>query len=155
MSYLLSPLSIRGVTLRNRIGMSPMCTYSAPDARPGLWHLAHLGARAVGGAGLVMTEASAVEPAGRISPYDVGIWEDAQAEAWRPIVRFIGEQGAVPGMQIAHAGRKAGTSPPWEGRAPVADGEGGWELVAPSPIPFQEGYRTPRMLAGEELSRMV
>ncbi len=132
-----------------------MCTYSALEGLPGAWHLTHLGARAVGGVGLILTEAAAVAPEGRISPFDIGIWDDGQVEAWRPIVRFLQEQGAVAGMQIAHAGRKAGTRPPWEGRGPVPEAEGGWLPVGPSPIPFQEDYRTPRLLDAGELSGLA
>jgi 2,4-dienoyl-CoA reductase-like NADH-dependent reductase (Old Yellow Enzyme family) len=150
MSHLLEPLVLRGVTLRNRIGMSPMCMYSAQDGHPGEWHLIHLGSRAVGGAALVMAEASAVDPAGRISPFDAGLWKDEHIRSWAPIVRFLEGQGTVAGIQIAHAGRKASTSPPWDQRRPVTEEEGGWQPLAPSPIPFG-GYRTPRELAASEL----
>src|SRR5689334_21786597 len=107
MSSLFEPLTLAGVTLKNRIAVSPMCQYSSKDGHPTSWHMVHLGSRAVGGAGLVIVEASAVEARGRISPQDSGIWSDAHAESWAPIARFIAEQGAVPGIQLAHAGRKA------------------------------------------------
>ena len=151
MPTLFEPCTLRGIVLRNRVAMSPMCTYSSPDGRPTQWHLTHLGARAVGGVGLVMAEAAAVDPIGRISLFDVGFWEDAQIEPWMPIVRFIRDAGAVPGAQIAHAGRKAGTRPPWEGRGPVPAESGGWIPLAPSPIPFSDTHRRPREIAASEL----
>lgn len=135
---LFAPLSLREVTLRNRLAVSPMCQYSCED-RDGLatdWHLVHLGSRAVGGAGLVMTEATAVEPRGRISPQDLGIWSDEHAAALEPIVSFVKDRGATAGIQLAHAGRKASTTRPWEGSEPLGPDEGGWETVAPSGIPF-------------------
>ena len=111
---------------------------------PTEWHLVHLGSRAVGGARLVMVEASAVSPEGRITPDDVGIWNESQAQMFRRIASFIAQQGAVPGIQLAHAGRKASTSSPWKGGRPILLGEGGWTTVGPSPIPFTEGYPAPR-----------
>ena len=114
---LFEPLRLREIEFKNRIGVSPMCQYSAKDGHPGTWHLVHLGSRAVGGAALVMTEASAVQEVGRISPTDAGMYVDAHVESWRPTVVFLKEQGAVPGMQLAHAGRKASTAAPWFGRA--------------------------------------
>jgi 2,4-dienoyl-CoA reductase-like NADH-dependent reductase (Old Yellow Enzyme family) len=155
MSVLLSPLSLREVTLRNRIAVSPMCQYSAREGVPGEWHLVHLGSRAVGGAGLVMAEASAVSPEGRISAGDTGIWNDAQVEAWAKIAAFVAEQGAVPGIQLAHAGRKASTDAPWRGGGPVAEGAGGWRPVAPSAVPFGPGYPVPRELTDEEIEKVV
>src|SRR3954462_10800066 len=125
MSALFQPFRVRGVELRNRIAVSPMCQYSWTDGFANDWHLVHLGSRAVGGAGLVMTEATAVEARGRISPEDSGIWNDGQAEAWAPIARFIAEQGAAPGMQLAHAGRKASVASPWNGGKPVPPESGG------------------------------
>src|SRR5450755_1818572 len=120
MPHLFEPLTLRGVTFRNRIGISPMCEYSSVDGFANDWHLVHLGSRAVGGAALVMTEATAVTPDGRISPQDLGIWKDEHIEMLARIFGFIEKQGAVPGMQLAHAGRKASTSPPWEGGNPVS-----------------------------------
>lgn len=155
MSMLFSPLPLREVTLRNRIAVSPMCQYSARDGVPNDWHLVHLGARAVGGAGLVIAEASAVDAEGRISPGDTGLWNDQQAEAWARIAGFVAEQGAVPGIQIAHAGRKASTDAPWRGGKPVAPGAGGWQTVAPSPRPFADGYPVPRELTIDEIERVI
>ncbi len=155
MSALFQPLRLREVALRNRIAVSPMCQYSAREGLPNEWHLVHLGSRAVGGAGLVLAEASAVSPEGRISPDDTGLWSDAHAEAWAPVARFVAEQGAVPGVQLAHAGRKAGTAAPWRGGRPVPEGEGGWRPVAPSPLPFAAGYATPTELAVDDIERLV
>ena len=117
---LFTPLRLREIEFKNRIGVSPMCQYSAQNGHAGAWHLVHLGSRAVGGAALVMTEASAVEEIGRISPTDAGIYLDAHVESWRPIVEFLKQQGAVAGMQLAHAGRKASTAAPWLGGRPIA-----------------------------------
>jgi 2,4-dienoyl-CoA reductase-like NADH-dependent reductase (Old Yellow Enzyme family) len=141
---LLSPLAIRGVTLRNRIVMSPMCQYSAIDGLPNDWHFVHVGSRAAGGVGLVFVEATAVTADGRISPGDTGIWSDAHADAFRRIAAFVKSQGAVPGIQLAHAGRKASCDVPWRGGAQLALGDGGWETVGPSAVAFQEGERPPR-----------
>jgi 2,4-dienoyl-CoA reductase-like NADH-dependent reductase (Old Yellow Enzyme family) len=152
---LFSPLALRSVTLRNRIAVSPMCQYSAVDGRATDWHLVHLGARAVGGAGLVVFEATAVEPRGRISAGDLGLWEDGQVEPLARIVRFVEGQGAVAGVQLAHAGRKAGVRPPWQGGTPVPAAEGGWTPLAPSPIPFAEGHSVPLALDAEGLRGVV
>jgi 2,4-dienoyl-CoA reductase-like NADH-dependent reductase (Old Yellow Enzyme family) len=141
---LLAPLTIRGVKLRNRIAVSPMCQYCAEDGMADDWHLVHLGSRAVGGAGLVIAEATAVTPDGRITPGDLGLWSDAHAEPLARIARFVKRMGAVPAIQIAHAGRKASCRIPQEGGAQLALDEGGWETVAPSAIPFNEGERPPR-----------
>ena len=146
---------MRDVELRNRIAVSPMCEYSAVDGHPQPWHLVHLGSRAVGGAGLVFTEATAVEERGRISLADTGIYLDAHVESWRPIAKFVLEQGAVPGMQLAHAGRKASTSLPWLGGKPLKAGEGAWQAVAPSAIPFDDGYPVPRALTIAEIDDLV
>jgi 2,4-dienoyl-CoA reductase-like NADH-dependent reductase (Old Yellow Enzyme family) len=140
---LLSPLTLRGVTLRNRIVMSPMCQYSAEEGLCNDWHLVHLGSRAVGGAALVMVEATAVTRDGRISPADLGIWSDDQVEPLARVARFVEAQGAVPGIQLSHAGRKASTAPPWQGGHPLAPEEGAWTVVGPSPIPFAEGSPVP------------
>jgi 2,4-dienoyl-CoA reductase-like NADH-dependent reductase (Old Yellow Enzyme family) len=152
--HLFSPLPVRGVRLRNRVGVSPMCQYSSADGLASDWHLVHLGARAVGGAGLVMTEAAAVVAEGRISPWDLGIWDDAHVEPLRRVTAFVEAQGAVPGIQLAHAGRKASTSPPWEDRAPVPPARGGWEPVAPSARPFAETSLVPRELSAAEVERV-
>jgi 2,4-dienoyl-CoA reductase-like NADH-dependent reductase (Old Yellow Enzyme family) len=154
-SELFRPLALRETTLRNRVAVSPMCQYSAPQGIPTEWHLVHLGSRAVGGAGLVIAEACAVRPEGRISPDDVGLWSDAQAEAWAPVARFIAEQGAVPAAQLAHAGRKASTEAPWRGGGPAGEGTRGWPPVGPSPLPFADGYPVPRELSGDEITAVV
>ncbi|MER7589279.1 NADH:flavin oxidoreductase/NADH oxidase [Micromonospora sp. NPDC127501] len=148
MSSLFTPLALRGVTLPNRIAMAPMCQYSAgPDGLPTDWHLIHLGSRAVGGAGLVLTEATAVLPEGRISPQDTGLWSGAHVDAWRPVTAFVAAHGAVPAVQLAHAGFKASTYRPWAPeRGGVPDAEGGWTPVAPGSEPFTAGYRTPTSL---------
>src|SRR5215475_12468470 len=155
MSPLFSPLTIREITLRNRIGVSPMCQYSAEDGFPTDWHLAHLGSRAVGGAGLVMVEATAVEPRGRISPADTGIWKDEHIPAFARIASFIRSQGAVAGIQIAHAGRKASVRRPWEGGGSILPADGGWQTVAPSPIPFNASDPVPHELTVDEIRGMV
>ena len=141
--YLFRPLTLRSVTARNRIVMSPMCQYSATDGVPNDWHLVNLVSRAVGGTGIVFTEVVHVEPRGRISPYCLGIWNDAQRDAFRRIVDGIAAQGAVPAIQIGHAGRKGSTARPWEGGKPLAPGEGGWPVIGPSAVPFGEGYPVP------------
>jgi 2,4-dienoyl-CoA reductase-like NADH-dependent reductase (Old Yellow Enzyme family) len=152
---LFSPLDIRSVRLRNRIAVSPMCQYSAEDGLPKDWHLVHLGSRAVGGAALVIAEATAVTPDGRISPGDLGIWSGRHVEAFGPIARFIKDNGAIPGIQIAHAGRKASTEVPWKGGAVIPRDQGGWETVAPSPIPFRPGDAIPHALTADEIRSVV
>ena len=151
---LFSPLGLRGVTLPNRVVLSPLCMYSATDGVAGDWHFSHLSAFARGGAGTVFTEATAVEARGRITPGCLGLWNDAQIEALRPIVRFIGEMGAVPAMQLAHAGRKGSVTSPWEGSAPLT-GDGTWQVVAPSALPASEGWQTPRALEADEIAGVV
>jgi 2,4-dienoyl-CoA reductase-like NADH-dependent reductase (Old Yellow Enzyme family) len=143
---LFDELKIREVTLRNRIVVSPMCEYSSTDGFATDWHLVHLGSRAVGGASLVFTEACAVSPEGRISPQDLGIWKNEHIEPLARITRFIREQGAIPGIQLAHAGRKGSTRRPWEGSGMVPASKGGWTPVAPSAIPFADGYPHPAAL---------
>jgi len=153
---LFSPLRLRGVTLANRIVMSPMCQYSAEDGVPGDWHLVHLGSRAVGGAGLVLAEATAVEARGRISPQDTGIWNDRQAEAWARITAFVRAQGCVPGLQLAHAGRKASVRRPWEGGGPAGPESGGWtDLVGPTAAPYAPGAAAPAALEAAGLAGVV
>jgi 2,4-dienoyl-CoA reductase-like NADH-dependent reductase (Old Yellow Enzyme family) len=154
-SKLFSPLTLRSVTFRNRVFVSPMCQYSSRDGMATDWHLVHLGSRAAGGAGLVIMEATAVSPEGRISPDDAGLWADAQADALAPIVRFIEEQGAVAGVQLAHAGRKASTDLPWRGGGPLTESDRGWRPVAPSPIPFDEGHPVPLELSTADLNRLA
>jgi 2,4-dienoyl-CoA reductase-like NADH-dependent reductase (Old Yellow Enzyme family) len=143
---LLSPLAVRGVTLRNRIVMSPMCQYVAKDGFADDWHLVHLGSRAAGGAGLVMVEATAVTADGRITPGDLGIWTDAHAEPLARIARFVHSQGAAAGIQLAHAGRKASCDLPWRGGAGLTPAVGGWPVVGPSAVPFDEGSPVPAAL---------
>ncbi|MBW4699504.1 MAG: NADH:flavin oxidoreductase/NADH oxidase [Aphanocapsa lilacina HA4352-LM1] len=145
--HLFAPLTLRDITLRNRIAVSPMCQYSSTDGLANDWHFVHLGSRAVGGAGLVIFEAAAVEARGRISPQDLGIWSDAHIEPLRRINDFIHRQESVAGIQIAHAGRKASTARPWEGGGPLTEGEGGWaDIVAPSALPFDAGHPLPEAL---------
>ena len=153
---LLSPLTVRGVTLRNRIGMSPMCQYSCREGMAEDWHLVHLGSRAVGGAGLVVVEATAVTRDGRITPADLGIWTDEQIPGLERIARFVRSQGAVPGIQVAHAGRKASCEPPWLGGAALKTPEsGGWTVVAPSAIPFHEDDPVPVALDANGIDAIV
>jgi 2,4-dienoyl-CoA reductase-like NADH-dependent reductase (Old Yellow Enzyme family) len=152
---LFTPLKIREIELKNRIVVSPMCQYSAKDGHPQPWHLVHLGSRAVGGASLVIAEATAVQERGRISLGDTGIYNDAHVESWRPIAEFIRASGAVPGIQLAHAGRKASTAPPWQGGKPVAIGQGGWEIAAPSALPFDDGYQTPRASSLSDIDDII
>lgn len=144
MPHLLEPLTIRSITFPNRVFVSPMCEYSSDDGFANDWHLVHLGSRAVGGAGLVFTEATAVTDNGRISPHDLGIWKDDHVEMLARIVRFVQTQGSIPGMQLAHAGRKASTYRPWSGSGRVPESEGGWRnVVAPSAIPFADNFPVP------------
>ena len=154
-AQLLTPLTIREITLRNRIAVSPMCQYSSEDGFFNDWHLVHLGSRAVGGAGLVCTEATAVEPAGRISPYDAGIWKDEHIEFLSRITRFLHSQSAVAGIQLAHAGRKASVRRPWEGGTAIREAEGGWQTVAPSAIPFRDTDPEPHSLSIAEIQALV
>ena len=152
---LLQPIGLGALELRNRIVVSPMCQYSSPDGVPTDWHLVHLGSRAVGGAGLVFTEASSISPGGRISPDDAGIWNDEQAQAWSRIVQFIRGQGAAAGIQLAHAGRKASTDAPWRGGGPLDAAHGGWAPVAPSAIAFDDGYSIPKALDAAGVAKVI
>jgi 2,4-dienoyl-CoA reductase-like NADH-dependent reductase (Old Yellow Enzyme family) len=154
-SHLFSPLSIRSVTLRNSIGVSPMCQYSATDGLANDWHYVHLGSRAVGGAGLVMVEATAVAPEGRITPGCMGLWSDKHIEPLARIAKFVKEQGAVPGIQIAHAGRKASADLPWRGGAHFSLAQGGWETLAPSAIAFGDNLpNVPRAMTEADIARV-
>lgn len=155
MPALFAPLTIRGVTFRNRIAVSPMCQYSSKDGFATDWHLVHLGSRAVGGAGLVVTEASAVEARGRISPQDLGIWKDEHIDFLARIASFVRQQGAVPAVQLAHAGRKASTRRPWEGHGVIPQSAGGWEPVAPSPVPFHPADPAPAELSTAEVAELT
>lgn len=153
---LFSPAQFRSVTLRNRVVVSPMCQYSSERGFANDWHLVHLGGLAVGGAGLVFTEATAVTPAGRISPYDLGIWDDAHIPMLRHITDVIQSQGAIPGMQLSHAGRKASTQRPWEGNAMITPADGGWDdVVGPSDLPFAHDYPQPHALTLDGIARIV
>ena len=152
---LFSPLSLRSLTLRNRIAVSPMCMYSCEGGRATDWHLVHLGSRAVGGAGAVLTEAAAVTPEGRISPNDLGIWSDEHVAPLARVAEFVRAHGAAPGLQLAHAGRKACTARPWDGGAPVPPERGGWVPVGPSAEPFEAAHPAPRALDGAGLGAVV
>lgn len=154
---LFTPLRLRSVELRNRIVVSPMCQYSceAGDGKATDWHLVHLGSLAVGGAAVVFTEATAVEERGRISPQDLGIWNDEQIAALRAVTHFIRAQGAIAGMQLAHAGRKASVRRPWEGGGPLSADAGAWQTVGPSAVPFAERYPTPHALSLEEIKDVI
>jgi len=154
-AHLFSPLAIRGITLRNRIAVSPMCQYSAVEGVANDWHLVHLGSRAVGGAGLVITEATAVESRGRITPFDVGLWDDLQIEPLARIVAFLKRQGTVPGIQLAHAGRKGSCRAPWDGGSVIPSGDGGWQTVAPSPVPFNPEDPPPAELDDASIREIV
>jgi 2,4-dienoyl-CoA reductase-like NADH-dependent reductase (Old Yellow Enzyme family) len=156
MSHLFESLTLRDVTLQNRIAVSPMCQYSGENGFANDWHFVHLGSRAVGAAGLVLTESTAVVPEGRISPQDLGIWSEDHIEPLTRITHFIREQGSVAGIQLAHAGRKASTYRPWDGRGVVPEAQGGWhQVVAPSALRFAEGYAIPEALTEDEIQGVV
>lgn len=155
MSKLYSSFTVRGLKLPNRIVVSPMCQYSATNGVANDWHLVHLGTRAVGGAGLVIAEAVAVSPEGRISPADLGIWNDEQMSALKRITTFIREQGSASGIQLAHAGRKASTAAPWEGGKQLNAQSGGWDTFAPSAIPFYEDDVAPIELTNKQIKKLV
>jgi 2,4-dienoyl-CoA reductase-like NADH-dependent reductase (Old Yellow Enzyme family) len=155
MSRLFEPLKIREVEFKNRIFVSPMCQYSSDEGMPSDWHLVHLGSRAAGGASLVMVEATAVSPEGRISPDDSGIWSREHARAFKRITAFIRSQGAAPGIQLAHAGRKASTAVPWRGGKPLREDEGGWLPIAPSPVPFDDESQTPREIDRNDAEEII
>lgn len=155
MAHLFDSFTVKSVTLRNRIGISPMCMYSSEDGVANDWHLVHLGARAAGGAGLVIAEATAVAPEGRISPGDAGIWADQHVEPLARINRFVKSQGAVTGLQIAHAGRKASAARPWDGSAHLENSAGGWETVAPSALAYGGGLpKVPHAMTHVEIMRV-
>ena len=155
MALLFQPITIRNTTLKNRIVVSPMCQYSSVDGFANDWHLVHLGSRAVGGAGLVFTEATAVSPEGRISPDDLGIWKDEHIPFLKKITGFIKEQDCVPGIQLAHAGRKASHLSPWKGRRFLNENEGGWQTIAPSAIPFKEDEPSPKEMTKENIKLFI
>lgn len=154
MTLLFQPIQIKSIQLKNRIVMSPMCMYSSVDGFANDWHLVHLGSRAVGGVGLVITEATAVSPEGRISPDDLGIWKDEHIAELKKITSFLEAHGSVPGIQLAHAGRKASTLNPWKGYRVLTPEEGAWQTVAPSPIPFREGEPIPLELDGAGIEKV-
>ena len=155
MSKLFFPLTIGNITLRNRIVTSPMCQYSATDGFANDWHLVHLGTRASGGVGMVIAEATAISPEGRITPGDLGLWSDRHIDGLRRIVNFIHSQGAVAAIQIAHAGRKASCAVPWKGGQQLNEQNGGWQTVAPGNLPFHEGERTPQPLSREGIQKVI
>ena len=155
MPHLFEPLQLRGLTLRNRIVVSPMCQYSCHEGFANDWHFVHLATRAVGGAALVFTEAAAVTADGRISPEDLGIWDDVQAGAFERIARFVKGEGAAFGMQLAHAGRKGSTRRPWDGVGMVPPEEGGWNPIGPTATPFADNYPVPRMMTREDIVQVV
>jgi len=155
LSSLFTSLTIRNVELKNRIAVSPMCQYSSVDGMPTDWHFVHLGTRAVGGAGLVMMEATAVSPEGRISPDDAGIWSDKHAEAYKKITSFITSQNCIAGIQLAHAGRKASTYSPWKGKGEVEIKDGGWQTIAPSAIPFENNYPRPEEMTLNDIRKVI
>jgi 2,4-dienoyl-CoA reductase-like NADH-dependent reductase (Old Yellow Enzyme family) len=153
--HLFRPITFRSITARNRITVSPMCQYSATDGLPDDWHLQNLASRAVGGAGIVFAEATNVEPRGRITPYCTGLWNDQQRDAFARIVRFVKAQGAVAGMQLAHGGRKSSAARPWEGGKGIFPAQGGWEVIAPSAIPFGEAFPVPREMDDKMIAETV
>lgn len=154
-SKLFSPLRLRELEFKNRIFLSPMCQYSSENGMPTDWHLVHLGSRAVGGASLVMAEATAISPEGRISPWDSGIWSDEHAQGFKRVAGFIKNQGAVPGIQLAHAGRKASTDLPWRGGGPLAGNAGGWQPIAPSPLPFDDSSPKPAEMTRQDMESVI
>jgi 2,4-dienoyl-CoA reductase-like NADH-dependent reductase (Old Yellow Enzyme family) len=155
MTHLFDPLKIKDVTLRNRIGVSPMCQYSSDDGRATDWHMVHLGSRAVGGAGLIVAEATAVSPEGRITPYDAGLWSDDQIEPLVKVNAFIKEYGAVSAIQLAHAGRKAGSAKPWQGGQQLENDEGGWIPLGPTAEPFGgRQHKTPQAMTKDDIKRV-
>lgn len=155
MAHLFAPLPIRGLTLPNRIVVSPMCQYSAHDGVPNEWHLVHLGSRAVGGAGLILAEATAVVPEGRISPDDLGLWNETQQAAFARLTAFVRAQGVAAGVQLAHAGRKASTWRPWTGQGAVPEDRGGWVPLAPGATPFAPGFAVPRAMTHADIDAVV
>jgi 2,4-dienoyl-CoA reductase-like NADH-dependent reductase (Old Yellow Enzyme family) len=155
MSHLFAPLKLREISLVNRVGIPPMCQYSATEGIASDWHFVHYGSRAVGGAGLMIMEATAVVPEGRISPGDLGLWEDRQIEPLARIVRFAREQGCVAAIQLAHAGRKASVGLGWQAQRTLTGEEGGWTSVAPSPIAFGDGYATPTELDAKAIGKVI
>src|SRR4051794_33950749 len=155
MPHLFDAIAFRELTLANRIVVSPMCQYSSTDGFPNDWHMVHLGSRAVGGAGLVFTEAAAITPEGRISPDDLGIWNDVHVGAFHRVVRFIKGEGSAAGIQLAHAGRKASTHRPWGGQGAVSPEDGGWQPIAPTDQPFAPDYSKPRAMTTADIADVI
>jgi len=155
MSPLFSPLTLRSLTLRNRLGISPMCMYSSVEGHPSDWHLVHLPARAVGGAAVVIQEATAVSAEGRISPHDAGLWSDEHVEPWTRVMRLVRQFGAIPAVQLAHAGCKAGTARPWEGGRKLASHEGGWQAIGPTSTPFRPDDPPVHAMTEDDIARVV
>lgn len=155
MALLFEPLKIRDIELKNRLVVSPMCEYSSEDGFANDWHLVHLGSRAVGGAGLIFTEATAVSPEGRITPDDLGLWKDQHIEFLKRITTFIIQQGAVPGIQLAHAGRKASHFSPWKGGKALGENEGAWQTLAPSGLAYKEGEPLPKAMSKDDIQQLM
>ncbi len=155
MAHLFEPLKLRDITLKNRIGIPPMCQYSARDGMAADWHFVHYGSRAVGGAGLMIIEATAVAPEGRISPCDLGLWDDRQIEPLARIARFAQAQGCVAAVQLAHAGRKGSTGLGWQAQGTLNEADGGWTVIAPSPVSFGEGYAVPHELGEADIRKVI
>ena len=155
MSKLFAPFKLGSIDFKNRVFVSPMCQYSSRDGLPTDWHLVHLGSRAVGGAALVMVEATAVSPEGRISPFDSGLWSDEHAQRFERITRFIKGQNSIPAIQLAHAGRKASTDVPWQGGRPLNEDADGWQTIAPSAIPFDDSDPVPREMSARDMEAVV
>ena len=153
--FLFRPITLRSVTVRNRIMLAPLCEYSSIDGMANDWHMVHLGARAIGGAGIVCTEATHISPEGRITPNCLGLWNEAQRDALAKVVDFIVAQGATPAIQISHAGRKASVGRPWEGGGPLTPEQGGWQTLAPSAQPFTQAYPTPRAMTKADIERVT
>lgn len=153
--HLFRPITLRSVTVRNRIMLSPMCQYSAEQGLANDWHFVHLGARAAGGAGIVFTEAVHVEPRGRITPHCLGLWNDEQRDQLQRIASFIEQQGAVPAIQLGHAGRKASVGRPWEGTRPIPVSEGGWEVISPSDKPYAKGWPKPNPMSRDDIEEAI
>lgn len=155
MRMLFEPIEFKSLKIKNRIIMAPMCMYSAEEGVVGDFHMAHLGARAVGGVGLIIVEATGVSPEGRISPHDAGIWNEKQVEAFKPVINFCKLCGSAMGIQLAHAGRKASTNAPWFGEGPLKPGQGAWQVLAPSPVSFNDGYSVPKEMDGDDIKKVV
>ena len=153
--HLFRPIKFRSVEIKNRIMMSPMCQYSSTDGLANDWHFAHLSSRAAGGVGIVCVEATHVEARGRITPYCMGLWKDSQRDALARIADFVAELGAVPAIQLAHAGRKGSTARPWDGSGPLGSHEGGWQVLGPTATPYADGYSVPKAMDDDDVETVV